>query len=89
MSAMRAFVKNIWIGLHVGLTCPLFWFAFQDLQSKGQADPSRVGQGVMLLFMCFAIVAFILALTKKGAELLFPALRRWQSQQTVGGERER
>lgn len=70
----------MWIALHVVLTGMLWWAVVQDAVAKGDVAPSSAGQSGMLLVFSFAIVVFVLALLKRLAELLFPALRRLQGQ---------
>jgi hypothetical protein len=80
-------IKPIWIALHVGLIGLLWYAIVQDAISKGDVAPSSAGQNGMLLLFSFAIVVFVLAVLKRLAELLFPALRRLQSQEAVRHQR--
>lgn len=80
-------IKPVWIALHVGLIGLLWYAVVQDAVSKGDVAPSSAGQSGMLLLFSFAIVVFILAVLKRLAELLFPAVRRLQGQQTVRHQR--
>ncbi|MGM5033532.1 hypothetical protein [Tardiphaga sp. 803_E3_N1_3] len=80
-------IKPIWIALHVVLIGLLWHAVVQDAVSKGDVAPSSAGQSGMLLVFSFAIVVFILAVLKRVAELLFPALRRLQGLETIRHQR--